>query len=67
MSDQLLKSTIKILEVETKLTQSGKTMFKVKGSDNRSYQVWQFKQDGQDSVAFVSLSNFPNMGVWENI
>jgi hypothetical protein len=63
MSDQLLKTTIKIEGVETKVSQSGKTFFRVKGSDKRNYQVWQFTQSGRDSVAFVSFSNFPNMGV----
>lgn len=62
MSDQLLKTTITIEEIERKITETGKIMFKIKGSDKRSYQVWQFKRNGSDSVAFVSLSNFPNMG-----
>lgn len=63
MNQEANKATITIVGVETKMTSNGKTMFKIKGNDNRSYQVWQTIRDGSDSVAYKSLSAHPNMGV----
>ena len=60
---ELLKTTITVLSVEEKTTKNGKTMFKIKGSDNKSYQLWQSKQDGTDSMAYIAFSSIPKMGV----
>jgi hypothetical protein len=60
---ELLKTTITVLSIETKTTKNGKTMFKIKGSDNKSYQLWQSKQDGTDSMAYIAFSSIPKMGV----
>jgi hypothetical protein len=60
---ELLKTTITILSVEEKTTKNGKTMFKIKGSDDKSYQLWQSKQDGKDSMAYLAFKNTLNMGV----
>ena len=60
---ELLKTTITILSVEEKTTKNGKTMFKIKGSDGKFYQLWQSKQDGTDSMAYIAFSSIPKMGV----
>ncbi len=60
---ELLKTTITILSVEEKTTKNGKTMFKIKGTDGKFYQLWQSKQDGTDSMAYIAFSSIPKMGV----
>lgn len=54
MSD-LLNKVITITSLENKLTSNGKVMIKVKDQNNLSYQIWQKKQDGNDSVAYSNL------------
>ena len=59
----LLNTRILVLSVEEKTSKNGKTMFKIKGNDNHTYQLWQSKQDGNDSVAFIAFNSTLNMGV----
>lgn len=59
----LLNTRIIVASVEEKTSKNGKTMFKIKGNDNHTYQLWQSKQDGTDSVAFVVFNSKLNMGV----
>lgn len=59
----LLNTRIIILSVEEKTSKNGKTMFKIKGNDNHTYQLWQSKQDGTESVAFLAFNSKLNMGI----
>src|ERR1051325_4491794 len=63
MSDQLLNKTVTILSVEKKATSTGKIFYKLKGDDNRSYQLWLKKADGSESKAYENLKNLENEGL----
>jgi len=52
----LLNKIITITGIETKSTISGKVFFKVKDQDNKSYQLWQTKADGTQSIAYSHLN-----------
>ena len=53
----LQNKVITIVSTETKLTNTGKTMIKIKDQNNLTYQIWQLKQDGSESVAYQGLQN----------
>lgn len=53
--NDLQNKVITITSLENKLTSNGKVMLKIKDQNNLSYQIWQKKQDGKDSVAYSSL------------
>ena len=67
MDGQLLSKVITIIGVETKQTQNGKIMLKVKDHENKSYQVWQTKQDGNQTVAYQGLMALPNQGLNQSV
>lgn len=67
MDNQLLKTTITILSVTGKVTKTNRVMFKIKGSDNKTYQLWQNKSDGTESKAFETLKTLNDNGLRKTV
>jgi hypothetical protein len=53
--NNILNKVITITGIETKLTNTGKTMLKLTDQENKHYQIWKTKADGTDSVAYNRL------------
>lgn len=64
---ELNKKTITIMGCEVKTTSNGSTQYKLKDHENKTYNLWQTKADGNETLAYQGFKNLPSNGVGRNV